>query len=122
VTLAELDRVRFARHLLLPEIGQSGQARLLAASVRVSEGADEGALAVAREYLERAGVRLEREGEHTLSLPSQAEVAALAGSPELVEAARALTGALAAVEAVKAVLHLGEPLQKAPSNLSSEEA
>jgi sulfur-carrier protein adenylyltransferase/sulfurtransferase len=122
VTLAELDRVRFARHLLLPEIGQSGQERLLAASVRASAAADTGALAVAREYLERAGVRVDGEGERTLVLPSEADVLALAGSPELVEAARALAGALAAVEVVKAVLQLGEPLSKAPGNLSSEEA
>ena len=122
MALAEHDRVRFARHLLLPEIGASGQERLNAARVRVSEGADAGARAVSSEYLARAGLRVSPEGEHAVSLPTGAEVEALAGAPELVEAARALVGALAAVEAVKAVLELGEPLKQPPRHLSSEEA
>ena len=122
MALLEHDRVRFARHLLLPEIGASGQERLSAARVRTSEGVDAGARAVLSEYLTRAGVRVDPEGEHAVSLATAAEVEALAGAPELLEAARALTGALAAVEAIKAVLELGEPLKQAPRHLSSEEA
>jgi adenylyltransferase/sulfurtransferase len=122
MALAEHDRGRVARHLLLPEIGAGGQERLNAARVRVSEGADPGAAAVACEYLARAGVRVDDQGAHALALPSQADVHELAASPELLEAARALAGALCAVEAVKAVLQLGEPLQQAPRHLSSEEA
>ena len=121
MALAELDRVRYARHLLLPEIGAGGQERLNAARVRVSPAADEGAGAVAREYLARAGVQVAPEGEHLVELPGGEAVLSLAGSPELLEAARALAGALAAVETVKAVLQLGEPLKQAPIHLSSEE-
>jgi hypothetical protein len=121
MALAELDRVRFARHLLLPEIGTGGQERLNAARARLSEGADAGASAVASEYLQRAGIQIAQQGEHEVELSSHEAVAALAGSPELLEAARALLGALAAVETVKAVLHLGEPLKQAPIHLSSED-
>jgi hypothetical protein len=121
MALAELDRVRYARHLLLPEIGAGGQERLCAARVRSSEGADAEASAVASEYLLRAGMQIAPAGEHALTLPSQEDVVALAGSSELLEAARALLGALAAVETVKAVLHLGEPMKQAPIHLSSED-
>lgn len=119
--LTELDRVRYARHLLLPEIGASGQERLNAACVRAPTRADAGALAVARDYLMRAGVTTSTAGTYELSIPSESELADFAGSPELIEAARALCGALAAVEAVKAVLALGAPLVGAPDKLSSEE-
>jgi hypothetical protein len=120
MALAELDRVRYARQLLLPEIGSKGQERLCAAQVRVSEG-DPGAGAVALEYLGRAGVSFAQEGEHVLALPDTSAVVDLAGAPELLEAARALSGALAAVETIKAILELGKPLAKASFHLSSEE-
>src|SRR4051812_46506448 len=70
MTLTADDRVRYARQVLLPEVGSEGQVRLLAAQVRIGGVADEGAAAVAREYLERAGVRVvgttgdERESAH----------------------------------------------------------
>jgi hypothetical protein len=108
--LAEVDRRRFARHLLLAEIGQAGQARLCATRLRASEAADPRAAEVARDYLERAGVRVltheEERGREAqaLALPSPAAVRALAGHLELEEAAAALAGAYAAVEAIKGAL------------------
>lgn len=131
----ELDRIRYARHLLLPEIGEEGQLRLLATHVRVPGEADAGAAEVAREYLVRAGVRVETEveagaspspadgGARTpLSLPRAHDLLALAGAPELIEAARALSGALAAVESIKSALALGEPLRQPIAALPLEEA
>ena len=50
------DRARFARQVLVPEIGAAGQARLSATSFDVSALAPEAA-SVAHLYLERAGLR-----------------------------------------------------------------
>ncbi|ACY16676.1 ThiF family adenylyltransferase [Haliangium ochraceum] len=71
------DQVRrYARHILLPEIGGLGQARLLAARVRVALGQDPGAEQVALAYLAAAGVgTLELAGE--LAGPVSAAEAAL---------------------------------------------
>jgi hypothetical protein len=120
VALSSTERTRFARHLLLPEIGASGQERLCAARVRVVAGADAEAAAIARDFLERAGVSCATEGRE-LFVPAASEVEALAGDPLLLEAARALSGALAAVEAVKVILEIGAPLSGAPRKLSSED-
>ena len=48
-------RRRYARQLLLGEIGEAGQERLLEAGFRRCEGGDADATAAAVEYLERAG-------------------------------------------------------------------
>ncbi len=54
MSLTEQQIRRFARHILLPEVGGKGQERLLSASVRVT---GEGALsALADAYLQAAGV------------------------------------------------------------------
>jgi hypothetical protein len=107
--LSERDRQRYARHLLLAQLGEAGQARLLSAAVHAPEDADAGALEVAQSYLERAGVRVvvhDSLAEHgtsaePLTLPTGQQIAQIAGDPALQEAARALTGALSAVQAVQ---------------------
>ena len=109
MSLSERDRQRYARHLLLTQLGEAGQARLLSAVVHAGAEADPGALEVARTYLERAGVRVTvhdsvpEHGTHAdrLALPTRAEVERVAGTAPLEEAARALLGALAAVTAIQ---------------------
>jgi len=116
-------------------VGEAGQERLLSAAVHASAEADPGALEVARTYLERAGVRLiahdslPEHGTHAdeLALPTQAEVARVAGDSQLEEAARALLGALAAVTAIQRAVGLPETSPRAPSlsqsfAISSEDA
>jgi len=107
--LSPAQKQRFARQLLLTEIGPSGQERLCASRVRVPPGADPRAGAVARDYLERAGVSVLSGDGHANALPVPAAeaVRAIAGAPALEEAAAALCGALAAVEAIKAELGVG---------------
>jgi hypothetical protein len=108
--LSDAQRARYARHLLLPELGETGQLRLLAAEARPGGAADAGALAVARGYLSRAGLGIATDACDTaiaLDIPDSAGVARLAGAPELVDAARALAGAFAAVEAIKAAAQIG---------------
>jgi hypothetical protein len=119
--LSDAQRARYARHLLLPELGETGQLRLLAARARPGGAADAGALAVARGYLSRAGLGIAVEARPraleqntdacdtavALDIPDAAGVARLAGAPELLDAARALAGAFAAVEAIKAAAQIG---------------
>jgi sulfur-carrier protein adenylyltransferase/sulfurtransferase len=113
--LSDAQRTRYARHLLLPELGEAGQLRLLAASARPEGSPDAGALAVARDYLSRAGLRVSGEASAVaLELPDADAVARLAGAPELAEAARALAGAFAAVEAIKAAAGIGSRGALAP--------
>ena len=103
----ELDarqRQRFARHLLLPELGKQGQAELCASSVRAPEGP---AGAVASDYLTRAGVQCGDEGAAVPVADGQV-LAQLAGDPSLEHAAAALAGAFAAVEAIKGITGAGE--------------
>ena len=110
MSLTDAQRTRYARHLLLAELGELGQSRLLASVVRPNADADVGTLEVARSYLLRAGVRISTDSceEPSLLLPTSAFVARLAGAAELTEAARALSGAFAAVEAIKAAVGLGQ--------------
>jgi hypothetical protein len=136
VALSSRDRTRYARQLLLPQIGEAGQQRLLAAALQARPGDDAGAVEVAQRYLERAGVRVTGAGaeESTaiargtadaapLRVASSAEVDAIAHTPELREAARALAGALAAVGAIQHLVGLvGEPPALQIVAISSEEA
>jgi hypothetical protein len=105
------QRQRYARHLLLSEIGETGQARLCAARVRVRVTSDPRAVAVARDYLERAGLEVLDAGDAGAGLdvpvPDAQAVRVLAGGEALEEAGAALAGAFAAVEAIKAVLGVG---------------
>jgi hypothetical protein len=126
MALTESQRARYARHLLLPELAEPGQERLLGARVRFAAGVDREAQAVARGYLERAGVTVEAsQGEpEGLSVDAGDTVrcAALAGRVELLEAARALAGAFAAVEAIKQLAGIGSAGALSPElSLSSEE-
>jgi hypothetical protein len=116
--LGAVDKRRHARQLLLAEIGERGQERLCATRVQLAAGADPRAAAVARDYLERAGVQVmdppaaaaQTTGDDasapTLAVVDSAGVRALAGHPDLDEAAAALAGAFAAVEAIKQALDL----------------
>ena len=107
MALSDVERRRYARHLLLPEIASSGQERLCASRVRAPVG-------VASEYLTRAGVQVAEDGRELREIEVESD-------PLLAEAARALSGALSAVEAVKAILELGAPQKSAPVQLSSED-
>jgi len=107
-TLDREARMRYARQISLPEIGEQGQLRLMHAKVAIASGAVSARTAVL--YLERAGVGLERDASHMIASASPAHVAARAGDPSLEEAAAFLIGALDAVEAIKAVLGVGAPL------------
>jgi hypothetical protein len=107
-TLPKGARVRFARQISLPEIGEAGQARLLASSVVC--GASE-AEAVAALYLERAGVSVGRAasggGAQLAALPAGGDELArsLADDPRLAHASAWLRGSLIAVETIKRVLN-----------------
>lgn len=107
MSLSDAQRTRYARHLLLPELAEAGQERLLTGHVHFAADADEGAKAVARDYLARAGVAENGADAVWVALPSAPGIEALAGTPELTEAARVLAGAFAAVEAIKALAGLG---------------
>lgn len=103
MALDEETRRRFARHLLLAEVGERGQARLLAHATRID--GDPRAVEAARMYLERAGVSVDADASDV----SAAEVRPLPERPELDEAAAFLSGALAAVESIKRALDVGHP-------------
>jgi hypothetical protein len=124
--LTARDRARYTRHLLLTQLGDTAQERLLATRVRVGSNAnaDAGALAVARTYLTRAGVTFsDDENASELGIATSSEVERLAGRRELLEPARALAGALAAVSAIQAAAQLEWPsTQTATVVISSEEA
>jgi hypothetical protein len=113
--LGRVDKRRHARQLLLAEIGERGQERLCATRVLLSPGADPRATEVTRDYLERAGVQViaapapgSEDRPFELEVASAAAVRALAGRPDLDEAAAALAGAFAAVEAIKRALGLSQ--------------
>ncbi len=90
------DRQRTARQRLVPEIGDAGQRRLSGARF-LAEALPGDAAETARRYLARAGLRESSEG-----IPLRAPRPAAPG-------AGTLQGALAAVEALKAVLEVGRP-------------
>lgn len=129
--LSARDRTRYARHLLLPQLGEAGQLRLLETTLAPAHDADHGVLAVARGYLERAGVRISADrtadadadaSSVPLTLPSRSELDRIAGRPELLEAARALAGALTAVSAIQRAARIeARPMTDIPV-ISSEEA
>jgi hypothetical protein len=123
MTLGPAQRARYARHLLLPELGEAGQLKLLAARVRPTEGADGEAWEVARDYLARAGVEEDAAQGTPVALLDASQLAALAGEPRLTEAAKVLAGALCAVEAIKRFAGLGVPAALPVTfSLSSEDA
>lgn len=94
--LSRDDRLRYARQISLPEIGEAGQLRLSQARVMSSHP-------VASTYLERAGVEVSDGPAPALTVH--------AGDAALAEAASFLSGALTAVEALKRALGTGTPLE-----------
>jgi len=86
---------RYVRHLLLPEIGAEGQAKLCL--TRFSTGD-----AITELYLQRSG--LISDPEAPIVTPPRLET-----SPDLQAAADVLVGAFAAVERIKAELDVGSP-------------
>ncbi|MBW1761030.1 MAG: hypothetical protein JRE45_06975 [Deltaproteobacteria bacterium] len=107
-------RRRYARQLLLGEIGEAGQVRLLEAGFRLGADGDADATAAAVEYLERAGCVADETGA-LLRVPNPSAVMRFAGSPALREPAAAIMGAFSAVEHLKEVLGIA-----AARELSSE--
>jgi len=107
MSLTDAQRTRYARHLLLPELAEPGQARLVAARVRFHDAAEAGAREVAESYLARAGVQEDAGQGAEVDVVDDVQLAQLAGRPELIEAARAVSGALSAVEAIKALAGIG---------------
>ena len=107
------QRARYSRHLLLPEIGEAGQRKLLSAKVRVIDAADSEAAIVTLDYLRRAGVDVDadvaspNDAASVLQLPHAAAVDAVAGEPALRESSAFLLGAFAAVEAIKQITGAG---------------
>ena len=113
--LSPAQQERYARHLILDQLGGAGQERLLAAAVQV-RGAGEAALWAAR-YLAASGV-----GRLAVEVPAwREELLALGPWLELVAAAAlqvspaegagpaesAANGAQAALEAVRAIAQGG---------------
>jgi hypothetical protein len=103
---------RFARHVLLGEIGSHGQETLSAARYRIPFEADARVASVTRIYLDRAGLVEARAGREVPDLGTT--VAKTAGGPHLEHAAAFLLGALAAVEHVKSEIGLGRPMKTLP--------
>jgi len=103
VSLDAAARRRYARQLLLGEIGESGQERLLATEFRCGAEGDAEARAVAADYLKRAGCPVHERGA-TVHVPTASAVMRFAGSAELREPAAAIMGAFSAVEHLKEVL------------------
>ena len=100
-------RRRYARQLLLGEVDEGGQARLLEARFRRPQGCDPDAFAVAADYLERAGCSLTEDGVH-LAVADETSVLRFAGAPSLRAPAAAVMGAFAAVEHIKDTLGIAE--------------
>ncbi len=97
---------RYARQLLLPEVGEEGQERLSQARFRAGDGVDARSYAVAAEYLARAGCAGSEDGR-PVALPSEVSVDAFAGRQSLRGPAAAIVGAFAAVEHLKRELGIG---------------
>jgi hypothetical protein len=108
LSLDAASRRRYARQILLAEIGERGQERLLESRFRRTPGSDEGAFAIAAEYLGRAGCSLDESGE-ALRVPDESAVRGFAGSPALEAPAAAVIGAFCAVEHLKAALGMKAP-------------
>ncbi len=109
MSLDATARRRYARQLLLGEIGEAGQERLSAAVFCRRAESDADAYAVAAEYLRRAGCR-ESESDGTPMRASSADaVTHFAGRASLRAPAAAILGAFAAVEHLKEALGAGEP-------------
>ena len=106
MSLSSAARQRYARQILLGEIGEEGQDRLLSARFGQDESSDGQAYAKAADYLRRAGCT-EDPGAEPIRVPSGPLVDAFAGGrPRYREAAATVLGALAALEFLKKALLL----------------
>lgn len=100
MTLSDDQVRRYARHILLPDVGGRGQERLLAAAVAVEVGPGRAAEVAALTYLAAAGVgRLALVGDPQGALePAEAASGILYGEADVgrprIEAIRARIGAL----------------------------
>jgi hypothetical protein len=121
LSLDAAARRLYARQLLVGEIGESGQLRLLAGGFRPGSDGDADATAVAVEYLERAGCSV-NDGGAELRVPDTGTVSRFAGSPALREAAATILGAYCAVEHLKAILGVGTARALSPELTLSDEA
>jgi molybdopterin/thiamine biosynthesis adenylyltransferase len=115
LSLDAAARRRYARQLLLGEIDEAGQERLLDARFRRGAASDPDAFVVAADYLGRAGCTPDAAGDE-VPLPGTDAVRRFAGGDALVAPAAAVVGAFAAVEHLKAVLGVGTP-QDFPSEI-----
>ena len=109
MSLDATARRRYARQLLLGEIGQAGQERLFTAGFRREAEGDADAYAVAAEYLRRAGCPETESGGTSIGAPTTEAVMRFAGSESLRAPAAAVLGAFAAVEHLKQALEIGDP-------------
>lgn len=110
--LREDQRVRFARHLLLAELGDAEQSALCEARVAFTRETNPGVQRAAADYLKRAGVEVtevEARGAHTVTGAPDQDVERVAGSLALLPAAEALLGAFSAVEQIKRIAGVGTP-------------
>lgn len=108
MSLDAAARRRYARQVLLAEIGEEGQERLSRARFGAGEDVDSRAFAVAADYLARAGCEPSEDGPAVV-VPSEAFVNAFAGRETLRAPAAAVVGAFAAVEHLKRMLEVGTP-------------
>ncbi|MCC7535614.1 MAG: hypothetical protein IT379_05350 [Deltaproteobacteria bacterium] len=106
MSLGEHDRRRYARHLAIAELGESGQERLLATTVRLAPTAHPFAAEVAGRYLAASGVTVAESGRcaFPVLLASPGEITARATRSELERVEAALAGTLAALEVVRGVV------------------
>jgi hypothetical protein len=120
--LTEFQRRRYARQVVLRELGPAGQARLCASTAALFHTADARAAEVARDYLQRAGLQLREpaaEGGESdqagqpvrVDIADSQAVRACAGASDLEECAAWLLGAWAAVETIKQAADVGMQAQ-----------
>ena len=107
MSLDATARRRYARQILLAEVGEAGQERLLAARFRRDEASDAETSVVAADYLARAGCTVGVDGD-PLDVPDERAVMRFAGKASLAAPAAAVLGAFSAVEAMKRTLGCGE--------------
>jgi hypothetical protein len=106
--LTDEQKRLYARHILLDQLGATGQARLCGARATAAPQCDTRAAAVALDYLARAGVQIDQQpAEHHVLAGSTEALHALAGDAALLECAAWLSGAFAAVEAIKQIAGVG---------------
>lgn len=124
MALRDDQRRRFARHLLLAELGDTQQAALCDAQLHFGPETNAGVRRTAEDYLQRAGVQTASGGEaSTVVGASDESVRRVAGQPALTAAAEALLGALEAVEQIKRITGAGSAGSFPPNlTLSPEES